>query len=89
MTVKSLFLVKGTNAGVIKPSLSVCFLLQNVRIDPNSIAFSMWKDVPVPFYLSAYFFEVMNPEEIRQGDKPVVNQRGPYVYRSGIALGMC
>ncbi|EMP26516.1 Scavenger receptor class B member 1 [Chelonia mydas] len=56
-------------------------VIKNVRIDPNSIAFSMWKDVPVPFYLSAFFFEVMNPNEIRLGAKPVVNQRGPYVYR--------
>ncbi|NXD07239.1 SCRB1 protein, partial [Nothocercus nigrocapillus] len=55
--------------------------LQNVRIDPGSIAFGMWKDIPVPFYLSVHFFEVMNPQEILQGAKPVVSQRGPYVYR--------
>ncbi|NWX85564.1 SCRB1 protein, partial [Nothoprocta ornata] len=56
-------------------------LLQNVRIDPSSIAFGMWKDIPVPFYLSVHFFEVLNPQEILQGAKPVVRQRGPYVYR--------
>ncbi|NXU56522.1 SCRB1 protein, partial [Turnix velox] len=56
-------------------------LLQNVRIDPNSISYSMWKDIPVPFYMSAYLFEVLNPNEILQGAKPMVNQRGPYVYR--------
>ncbi|NXU87725.1 SCRB1 protein, partial [Xiphorhynchus elegans] len=55
--------------------------LQNVRIDPSSISFSMWKDIPVPFYLSAYFFEVLNPKQVLQGAKPVVIQRGPYVYR--------
>ncbi|NXA37329.1 SCRB1 protein, partial [Eudromia elegans] len=54
---------------------------QNVRIDPSSIAFGMWKDIPVPFYLSVHFFQVMNPQEILQGAKPVVSQRGPYVYR--------
>ncbi|XP_010133571.1 PREDICTED: scavenger receptor class B member 1, partial [Buceros rhinoceros silvestris] len=56
-------------------------VLQNVRIDPSSISFNMWKDIPVPFYLSVYFFEVLNPKEVLQGLKPVVNQRGPYVYR--------
>ncbi|NWX00693.1 SCRB1 protein, partial [Caloenas nicobarica] len=55
--------------------------LQNVRIDPSSISFSMWKDIPVPFYLSVHFFEVLNPEEVLQGAKPVLNERGPYVYR--------
>nr|XP_042708462.1 scavenger receptor class B member 1 isoform X4 [Chrysemys picta bellii] len=65
----------------VLPSMVRDQVIKNVRIDPNSIAFSMWKDVPVPFYLSAYFFEVLNPKEIHLGAKPVVNQRGPYVYR--------
>lgn len=54
---------------------------QNVRIDPSSLSFSMWKEIPVPFYLSVYFFEVLNPEEILKGGKPEVQERGPYVYR--------
>ncbi|NXO03251.1 SCRB1 protein, partial [Rhinopomastus cyanomelas] len=55
--------------------------LQNVRIDPNSISFSMWKDIPVPFYMTVHFFEVLNPKEVLQGAKPALNERGPYVYR--------
>lgn len=54
---------------------------QNVRIDPSSLSFSVWKEIPVPFYLSIYFFDVMNPKEILQGEKPEVRERGPYVYR--------
>ena len=54
---------------------------QNVRIDPNSLSFNMWKEIPVPFYLSVYFFNILNPEEIVQGQKPQVQERGPYVYR--------
>uniref|UniRef100_A0A8D0HC23 Scavenger receptor class B member 1 n=1 Tax=Sphenodon punctatus TaxID=8508 RepID=A0A8D0HC23_SPHPU len=41
----------------------------------------MWKDIPVPFYFSVYFFEVLNHQEVLKGEKPAVNQRGPYVYR--------
>jgi len=41
----------------------------------------MWKEIPVPFYLSVYFFEVVNPSEVLNGQKPVVRERGPYVYR--------
>ncbi|KAB1255697.1 Scavenger receptor class B member 1 [Camelus dromedarius] len=44
--------------------------LLNVRIDPNSISFNMWKEIPVPFYLSVYFFDIVNPSEILQGRKP-------------------
>lgn len=54
---------------------------QNVRIDPSSLSFGMWKDIPVPFYLSIYFFDVINPKEVLQGKKPEVQERGPYVYR--------
>ncbi|XP_014642671.1 PREDICTED: scavenger receptor class B member 1 isoform X1 [Ceratotherium simum simum] len=45
------------------------------------MSFNMWKEIPVPFYLSVYFFNVLNPDEILQGKKPQVQERGPYVYR--------
>ncbi|XP_036678907.1 scavenger receptor class B member 1 isoform X2 [Balaenoptera musculus] len=53
----------------------------NVRIDPSSLSFNMWKEIPVPFYLSVYFFDVINPRDILQGQRPQVRERGPYVYR--------
>ena len=71
----------------MSPYSFFCFSLQNVRIDPSSISFGMWKDIPVPFYMSVYFFEVLNPNDVLKGAKPVLNQRGPYVYRSGTAYG--
>uniref|UniRef100_A0A8D2AW16 Scavenger receptor class B member 1 n=1 Tax=Sciurus vulgaris TaxID=55149 RepID=A0A8D2AW16_SCIVU len=66
---------------VVVPSLIRQQVLKNVRIDPSSLSFNMWKEIPVPFYLSVYFFDVLNPEEILQGEKPEVRERGPYVYR--------
>uniref|UniRef100_A0A8C5PBP5 Scavenger receptor class B member 1 n=1 Tax=Leptobrachium leishanense TaxID=445787 RepID=A0A8C5PBP5_9ANUR len=55
---------------------------QNVRIDPSSgFAFEMWRDLPVPFYMSIYIFEVVNHKEMVLGEKPRVRERGPYVYR--------
>ncbi|XP_014453987.1 scavenger receptor class B member 1 isoform X1 [Alligator mississippiensis] len=54
---------------------------KNVRIDPSSISFNMWKDLPIPFYFAVHFFEVVNPTEVVNGAKPVVAERGPYVYR--------
>lgn len=66
---------------LVVPSLMKQEVLKNVRIDPNSLSFAMWKEIPVPFYLSIYFFEVVNSEEILKGEKPIVRERGPYVYR--------
>ncbi|KAM9194866.1 scavenger receptor class B member 1 [Dugong dugon] len=66
---------------VLVPSLIEQQVLKNVRIDPSSLSFNMWKEIPIPFYLSVYFFHVVNPEEILKGEKPQVQERGPYVYR--------
>ncbi|KAM6423538.1 scavenger receptor class B member 1 isoform 2-T2 [Liasis olivaceus] len=54
---------------------------KNMRIDPSSSMFNIWRDLPLPFFLSFYVFDVMNPEDILLGAKPIVSQRGPYVYR--------
>lgn len=55
---------------------------QHTVIDPkNDLTYTMWKDIPVPFFMSVYFFNVLNPAEILKGEKPMVEQRGPYVYR--------
>ncbi|KPP62164.1 scavenger receptor class B member 1-like [Scleropages formosus] len=57
-------------------------IVKNVEINPkNSLSYTMWKDIPVPFFMSVYFFNVLNPKEILRGEKPMVEQRGPYVYR--------
>ncbi|KAF6278450.1 scavenger receptor class B member 1 [Rhinolophus ferrumequinum] len=66
---------------VTLPSIVKQQVYKNVRIDPSSLSFGMWKEIPVPFYLSIYFFDVINPKEILQGKKPEVQERGPYVYR--------
>uniref|UniRef100_A0ABM5F2S6 Scavenger receptor class B member 1 n=2 Tax=Pogona vitticeps TaxID=103695 RepID=A0ABM5F2S6_9SAUR len=66
---------------VVVPVIMREQVAKNVRLEPGGMAFELWKDIPVPFHLSIYFFEVLNSKEILRGGKPVVNQRGPYVYR--------
>ncbi|KAM9793685.1 scavenger receptor class B member 1 isoform X2 [Syngnathus typhle] len=57
-------------------------IIKNTVIDPqNQMTYRMWKDIPVPFYMSVYFFHVLNPKEVLNGEKPMLEQRGPYVYR--------
>jgi hypothetical protein len=36
---------------------------------------------PVPVFMKFYLFHVENPDEISQGGKPILSQRGPYAYR--------
>uniref|UniRef100_A0A8C6LBI6 Scavenger receptor class B member 1 n=1 Tax=Nothobranchius furzeri TaxID=105023 RepID=A0A8C6LBI6_NOTFU len=57
-------------------------VVKNTMIDPkNELSYTMWKDLPVPFFMSVYFFNILNPKEVLKGEKPMVEERGPYVYR--------
>nr|XP_033810871.1 scavenger receptor class B member 1 isoform X2 [Geotrypetes seraphini] len=64
------------------PELIISQVKKNVQLDPNGgFTFEVWRDLPVPFYMSVYLFEVLNEKEILEGGKPKLAQRGPYVYR--------
>ncbi|XP_049909205.1 scavenger receptor class B member 1 isoform X3 [Epinephelus moara] len=75
----------GTLLTFVGPIIIDDQIVKNTVIDPkNEMSYTMWKDVPVPFYMSVYFFNVLNPKEILNGEKPMVEQKGPYVYRKRI-----
>ncbi|CAG2166400.1 unnamed protein product, partial [Oppiella nova] len=53
------------------------------KLEPNTEAYKLWKDIPLPIYQKFYFFNVTNGADIeRLGSKPVLVEMGPYVYRS-------
>ncbi|XP_075949946.1 scavenger receptor class B member 1 isoform X1 [Anarhichas minor] len=75
----------GTLLTFVGPIIIDDQVVKNTVIDPkNEMSYTMWKDVPVPFFMSVYFFNVLNPKEILLGEKPMVEQRGPFVYRKRI-----
>ena len=43
---------------------------------------SSWLKPPVETHLTAYGFNVTNPEEVMQGGKPKLEEVGPFVYRA-------
>ncbi|CAG2168013.1 unnamed protein product, partial [Oppiella nova] len=54
-----------------------------LQLEPNTEAYKLWKDIPLPIYQKFYFFNVTNGADIeRLGSKPVLVEMGPYVYRS-------
>ncbi|XP_061459093.1 scavenger receptor class B member 1 isoform X3 [Rhineura floridana] len=66
---------------VMVPAIVKDQVAKNVRLSPKGMVFKLWKDIPVPLFMSLYIFEVLNSKEVLRGATPAVAQRGPYVYR--------
>ena len=49
-------------------------------LSPTSGSFPMWQKLPEPMLASMYLWEVKNPAEVSLGSKPVLEERGPYVF---------
>ncbi|XP_058473348.1 scavenger receptor class B member 1 isoform X1 [Solea solea] len=80
-----LAVVFGTVLTFVGPLIIDDQIVKNTVIDPNNdMTYTMWRDIPVPFFMSVYFFNILNPQEFLKGEKPMVEQRGPYVYRKRI-----
>ena len=45
--------------------------------------YPIWKNPSayLPIYMQFYVFDLKNPEEVLEGGKPYVEQKGPYTYR--------
>ena len=47
----------------------------------GSETFEMWRKPPVEPRMNVYFFNLTNPREFLQGEKPKFREIGPYAYR--------
>ncbi|XP_058049449.1 lysosome membrane protein 2 isoform X2 [Ahaetulla prasina] len=54
---------------------------ESVMLRNNSETFKFWANPPTPLLLQVYFFNLTNPLEVLQGEKPIVKEVGPYTYR--------
>lgn len=54
---------------------------QEIVLKNGTDAFDAWEDPPAPIYMQFYFFNLTNPLEVLDGDRPAVLEIGPYTYR--------
>ncbi|XP_063103312.1 lysosome membrane protein 2 [Cavia porcellus] len=54
---------------------------KNVVLRNGTEVFHSWESPPLPVYTQFYFFNVTNPEEILRGERPLLEEVGPYTYR--------
>lgn len=57
------------------------YFFQNVQIDKSSKMFEKWQKLPMPLTFKVYIFNISNPEEVFVGEKPRLQEIGPYVYK--------
>uniref|UniRef100_S4RAT2 Scavenger receptor class B, member 2a n=1 Tax=Petromyzon marinus TaxID=7757 RepID=S4RAT2_PETMA len=63
------------------PNLAHSMVKEQVVLKLNSTVYENWKNPPADIYLSFTLFHLVNPKEVLGGEKPLVQERGPYTYR--------
>ena len=57
-------------------------ILQTMALAPGSDRLQSWLTPPVQAHLTGYSFHVTNPDEVQQGEKPILIEVGPFVYKA-------
>ncbi|XP_063334730.1 lysosome membrane protein 2c [Pelmatolapia mariae] len=63
------------------PHLVQSMVKKQVVLKNDTYAFEAWKDPPAHIYMQFYFFNLTNPQEVLDGERPAVVEIGPYTYR--------
>lgn len=49
-------------------------------IKNGSQVYDMWRKPTIPIYFQVYVFDLQNPQEVINGARPYLKERGPYTY---------
>ncbi|XP_022617927.1 lysosome membrane protein 2-like [Seriola dumerili] len=78
-----LFLITGISLVLsnVFPHFLQSVVKKEVVLKNGTEAFKAWENPPAPIYMQFYFFNLTNPLEVLDGDRPAVVEIGPYTYR--------
>ncbi|XP_053979000.1 sensory neuron membrane protein 1-like isoform X1 [Hylaeus volcanicus] len=65
---------------IIFPPFLKSQIKKQVRLKDGSEMRELWSDFPYPFEFKMYLFNVTNPVEVTAGEKPILQQVGPFYY---------
>jgi hypothetical protein len=54
--------------------------LQQKALKPGNEMRDFYLKLPIPLDFRVYLFNVTNPEEVREGRKPILQEVGPFCY---------
>ncbi|KAE8285145.1 Lysosome membrane protein 2 85 kDa lysosomal membrane sialoglycoprotein [Larimichthys crocea] len=63
------------------PHFVQSLVTKEIILKNGTEAFEAWENPPAPIYMQFYFFNLTNPLEVLDGDRPAVVEIGPYTYR--------
>jgi len=65
---------------VVFPNLLEDAIETSVVLTEDTLQWYRFKEIPFPFKCKVYFFTITNPNEVIKGAKPVVEEKGPYIW---------
>lgn len=54
---------------------------REMEVVEGSLSYKMWKKTPIPLVLKIYIWNITNHEAFIEGEKPVLQECGPYIWR--------
>jgi len=66
---------------VVVPNIIEDKIEEEVRLVEGTETWNKWLNNPVPVYLKFTFFNITNPRAVLEGQKPILVEVGPYVYK--------
>jgi len=77
-----LVIILGLLVLTMGPSLLSSMILESLALSPGSARLGSWLVPPVQAYMTAYAFNLTNPDEVIMGEKPILQEVGPFVYKA-------
>lgn len=76
------FLILGIVVMLVAPSFLKEKILKTMALVDGSDRYESWLRPPVQPHLEAYAFHITNPEAVLAGEKPILKEVGPFIYKS-------
>ena len=56
--------------------------MSSMSLSPASARLAAWLVPPVDAHLTVYAFNLTNPDQVLHGEKPVLQEVGPFIYKA-------
>ena len=67
---------------IFGPSVLSSLIMSSMSLSPASARLAAWLVPPVDAHLTVFAFNLTNPDQVLQGEKPVLQEVGPFIYRA-------